>query len=256
MRIALVQSDLYWEDVSANLSQFEEKIWKIEEAIDVIVLPEMFSTGFSMNTNVLAEPMNLTTHKWMKQMANQTNAAICGSFVVKINEFLFNRLLWVQPDGVSHFYDKRHLFTYGGEQNFYKAGLQRLIIEWRGWKFCPLICYDLRFPVWSRNTKLDLYDCLIYVANWPQKRATAWNTLLKARAIENLSYSVGVNRIGNDGNGVYHSGDSSAYDFKGYQMVHCADKENVLLIELDKDQLIHFRNEFPALEDADEFRFV
>ncbi len=256
MRIALVQSDLYWEDISANLSQFEEKIWKIEAAVDVIVLPEMFNTGFSMNTNSLAEPMNLTTHKWMKQMASQTNSAICGSFIIKINELFFNRLWWVQPDGVSHFYDKRHLFTYGGEHNFYKAGLQRLVIEWRGWKFCPLICYDLRFPVWSRNAKQDLYDCLIYVANWPQKRANAWNTLLKARAIENLSYSVGVNRIGNDGNGVYHSGDSSAYDFKGNQIVHCADKEDVLLIELDKDQLIQFRNEFPALEDADEFRFV
>lgn len=253
MRLALVQSDIYWEDIQANLSMFEEKIWKMEKVVDVIILPEMFTTGFSMNAAQLAEPTNLTTQKWMKQMASQTQAAICGSYTVKENGLFFNRFLWVQPDGFSFSYAKRHLFTFGEENKTFTAGKSNSIITWRGWKFLPQICYDLRFPVWSRNTKENSYDCLIYVANWPNKRATAWNTLLKARAIENLSYSVGVNRIGVDGKGLYYSGDSSAYDFVGNQVAFAAESDTILFVDLDKKQLDSFRKDFPALDDSDSF---
>jgi len=253
MQIALIQSDLYWEDIQANLSQFEEKIWKIESQVDLIVLPEMFNTGFSMNAAKLAEPMNLTTHKWMKQMAAQTNAAVCGSFMVKENGAYFNRLLWMQPDGIFTVYDKHHLFTFASEQNTFTAGQKQLIVDWRGWRFCPLICYDLRFPVWSRNTIEYPYDCLIYLANWPKSRASAWNALLKARAIENASYCLGVNRVGIDGNQIYYVGDSSAYDFKGNEIVRIQDKESTLFIRLNKDSLNQFREEFTVLKDADRF---
>lgn len=253
MRLALVQSDIYWEDIQANLSMFEEKIWKVDKVVDVIVLPEMFTTGFSMNAAQLAEPTNLTTQKWMKQMAGQTQAAICGSYIVKENGHYFNRFLWVQPDGISFAYDKRHLFTLAEEHKTFTAGVNNSIITWRGWKFLPQICYDLRFPVWSRNEKGNSYDCLIYVANWPNKRAMAWNALLKARAIENLSYSIGVNRIGVDGKGLYYSGDSSAYDFVGNQIAFVAESDTILFVDLDKKQLDSFRKDFPALDDADSF---
>lgn len=253
MRIALIQSDLYWEDIRANLFQFEEKIWKIEKQVDLIVLPEMFSTGFSMNAANLAEPMNLTTHKWMKQMANQTNSVVCGSFIAKEKNQFFNRLLWVQPDGNSKTYDKKHLFASANEHLIYTSGTSQLMVEWRGWTFRPMICYDLRFPVWSRNKKDYSYDCLVYVANWPKKRATAWNTLLKARAIENASYCIGVNRVGHDGHHLYHSGDTSAYDFNGNQLALSHDKQETLLVHLDKELLQQYRKEFPVLGDADNF---
>lgn len=253
MRIALIQSDLYWEDKSANLFQFEEKIWQIEKQVDLIVLPEMFTTGFSMNASSLAEPMNLTTQKWMKQMAGQTNAAVCGSFIVKENYQYFNRLLWVEPDGNFKSYDKKHLFTHANEHQTYTSGTAQLMVEWRGWTFKPMICYDLRFPMWSRNKKEYSYDCLVYVANWPQKRAAAWNTLLKARAIENASYCIGVNRVGHDGHHLYHSGDTSAYDFAGNQLAYSRDKQETLLVHLDKSLLEQYRKDFPVLDDADEF---
>ena len=256
MRIALVQTNLYWEDIQANLSNLEEKIWKMEKVADVIVLPEMFNTGFSMNVELLSEPLNLTTHKWMKLIAAQTMAAITGSYIVREKGKYYNRLIWVQPDGTTFKYDKRHLFTLSGEEKIFEKGNEKLIVEWKGWKFCPLICYDLRFPVWSRNTLAENYDCLLYVANWPQQRADAWNSLLKARAIENLSYSLGVNRVGNDNTGNYYHGNSSAFDFKGSLMVKTSDKEEILYVDLDKQQLDEFRLKFPALDDVDEFQLV
>jgi omega-amidase len=254
MHLALVQTDLFWEDISANLSHLEEKIWTIDFEPDVIVLPEMFNTGFCMNTS-LAEPMNFTTFKWMKQMAAQTKAAITGSFMVKENGFVYNRMIWMQPDGYFFTYDKRHLFTYGNEHQHFTQGDKQVIVDWKGWKFCLQICYDLRFPVWSRNTDSNPYDCLIYVANWPQRRVNAWNALLKARAIENLSYCVGVNRIGNDGNGIYHNGDTSAYDFMGTQLTIVSDKEGILRVHLEKEKLEAFKTSFPALQDGDRFEF-
>lgn len=256
MKVALIQSDLYWEDIAANLSHFEEQIWKIDTAVDLIVLPEMFNTGFSMHPERWAEPMNLTTFKWLKQMANQTNAALTGSYMVKENGHYFNRLVWMQPDGSFQTYDKRHLFSYAGEDQVFTRGEQKLIVEWRGWRVCPMICYDLRFPVWSRHTPSAPYDLLIYVANWPQRRAIAWNTLLKARAIENVSYVVGVNRIGTDGTGLYHAGDSATYDFLGNTLVHATDTAEILYAQLDLGSLKEFRNAFTALQDSDRFELL
>lgn len=256
MKIALLQTELYWEDVQANLAHLEEQIWSIKDPVDVIMLPEMFTTGFSMNASLLAEPMNLTTFKWMKQMASQNKAAVTGSYIIKENGSFFNRLIWMQPDGVFFTYDKRHLFTYAGEQNVYKSGTNRLVVEWRDWKFCLLICYDLRFPVWSRNDASSPYDCLLYVANWPQRRISAWNALLQARAIENICYTLGVNRVGTDGHGVYYNGDTSAYDFLGNRLAHSAGKEEVLIIELEKEKLDAFRSTFPALSDGDPFHLL
>jgi len=256
MKLALVQPDLFWENISANLANLEEKIWAMTEEVDVIVLPEMFTTGFTMKADVLAEPMNLTTFKWLKQMAVQTKAAVTGSYIVKEQGFFFNRLIWMQPDGKFYTYDKRHLFSYAKEEKTYKAGMSRLIVSWKGWRFCLLICYDLRFPVWSRNDSSSPYDCLIYVANWPKRRINAWNALLKARAIENISYVAGVNRVGEDGNGIHYNGDTSAYDFLGNQMCHSSEKEETLIVRLDKKSMDDFRASFPALCDGDAFHLL
>lgn len=253
MELALLQTDLFWENIPANLANLEEKVWAIKDQVDVIVLPEMFSTGFTMNAEALAEPMNLTTFKWIKQMAAQTKAAVTGSYIVKENGFFYNRLIWMQPDGKYWTYDKRHLFSYAGEEKTYKCGNERLIVEWKGWKFCLLICYDLRFPVWSRNDAAKPYDCLIFVANWPERRIEAWNALLKARAIENVSYVAGVNRVGDDGNNVHYNGDTSAYDFLGNPLAYCSEREETLFVTLDKKALDGFRDSFPALGDGDAF---
>jgi len=252
LKVALVQTDLYWENTTANLASLEEKIATITELVDIIVLPEMFSTGFTMNPASVAEPMNLTTTKWMQQVAAQTGAVVMGSFVAKEGTNYFNRLLWVEPDGTYDFYDKRHLFRMAREQESYTGGTKRIIKEWKGWKICPLICYDLRFPVWSRNVALD-YDLLVYVANWPAIRSHVWNTLLQARAIENLSYVVGVNRVGNDGNGIPHTGDSAVIDFKGEVLERKSIEEGILIHTLQREALTTFRDKFPAFLDADEF---
>ena len=252
LKIALIQTDLYWENPTANMGMLEEKIATITESVDLIILPEMFTTGFTMNPATVAEPMNLTTFKWMRQMAAQTGAVITGSFVVKEGQNYFNRLLWMQPDGEFDYYDKRHLFRVAKEHESYTGGTQRIIKEWKGWKICPLICYDLRFPVWARNVNLE-YDLLLYVANWPAVRRQVWNTLLQARAIENLSYVVGVNRVGEDANGMAHSGDSALIDFKGEVVFRKTDEEEIVLYSLQKEPLTTFRERFPAHLDADEF---
>lgn len=255
LAVCLIQTELYWEDVTANLSSLEEKIAAIDQPVDVIVLPEMFNTGFTMDTR-LAEPMNLTTTKWMKHIALQTNALIIGSFAVKENGSFFNRLMCVQPDGSFLHSDKRHLFRMGEEHQNYTPGNTRLQVNWKGWNISPLVCYDLRFPVWSRNVAPDPYDLLIYVANWPARRAHAWRTLLKARAIENLSYVIGVNRIGEDANGVAHQGDSAVLDFLGEPLFDLGNKATEKIVNLSKPELQKYRQSFPAYLDADEFNLI
>jgi len=253
LSIALIQSGIHWHQINANLAMFEETIWELEQKVDVIVLPEMFQTGFTMNT-ALAEPMNLTTFKWMKQMAAQQNAVVTGSYMVKSDGQVFNRLLWMQPDGQYHTYDKAHLFRMSTEDQYYTEGSTRLIVEWRGWKICPMICYDLRFPVWARNTNLE-YDLLLYVANWPAVRVSAWDALLKARAIENLSYCAGLNRVGEDGNEVIYNGHSAVYGPKGEELVF-AKAEETRIVELKKHLLDQYRKKFPAQLDADAFKLL
>ena len=258
LKITLLQSDIHWEDIGANLAMFEEKIWRVGDTSDVIVLPEMFTTGFTMNAPRLAELMNMRTTKWMRQMADQTGALILGSFIVNVHGRFYNRLLWMEPGGNHKTYDKRHLFRMANEQKTYSAGESLLIGTWKGWRICPLICYDLRFPVWSRNrfdiTTRDLsYDVLVYVANWPTARADAWNLLLKARAIENLSYVVGVNRVGIDGNGIEYNGDSSFIGPKGEVIFHTEGVETIKTLELNANSLQAFRDKFAAYLDADDF---
>jgi omega-amidase len=257
LKLTIIQSDLHWEDIGANLAMFEEKIWQIGST-DVIVLPEMFTTGFSMNASKLAEMMNMRTFKWMKQMADQTGALILGSFIANVHDRFYNRLLWMEPGGNFKTYDKRHLFRMAEENQVYTPGESLLIGHWKGWRICPLVCYDLRFPVWSRNRwnaslKKPSYDVLIYVANWPQVRANAWDTLLKARAIENLSYTVGVNRVGIDGTGVEYSGNSAIISPKGEPIFTVDSVEAIKTIELSANSLQAYRDRFPALLDGDDF---
>ena len=257
MHITLLQPNLYWHDPVANRAMLEEHIFSLPEPTDLIVLPEMFTTGFTMDAHSVAEPMNLNTFRWMKQMAAQTGAVVTGSYVVQEQGRRYvNRLIWMQPDGQFDVYDKRHLFRMAGEDAIYTAGSQRIVKEWKGWRVCPLICYDLRFPVWSRNTQTPGqfdYDLLVYVANWPAVRRNAWNVLLQARAIENLSYVVGVNRVGQDGNQHQYSGDSSVINFKGDILFRETDNEIVHQQTLSLDELRAFRSAFPANLDADAF---
>ena len=252
LSVTLVQADLYWENSTANLAALEEKIADIETKTDLIILPEMFNSGFTMNGSV-SEPMNFTTTKWLKQIAAQTGAMVIGSFAVKEDQKRYNRVCCIQPDGALFYSDKRHLFRMGEEQEHYNSGSTRLIIDWKGWRICPLICYDLRFPVWSRNRSNDPYDLLIYVANWPARRAHAWNTLLAARAIENQVYVAGVNRVGSDDNGILYQGDSVLLDFLGEPILGFGKSQAVKSILLSKQELETYRTTFPAHLDADEF---
>ena len=256
LKVALIQSNLHWLQIDANLAMFEEKIWSISDQPDIIVLPEMFSTGFSMDAARLAEPPNSKTYRWMVQMSAQTNALLIGSYIVKSGSSNFNRLHAVTPDGNHFAYDKRHLFRMAEEHKYYEAGEKRIIVNWKGWNILPLICYDLRFPVWSRNTgtngNLD-YDLAFYVANWPAARVSAWDTLLKARAIENLSYCVGLNRVGTDGNGILYNGHSAVVDPKGKNILFIDDKEDIKTITLSAEELNEYREKFPAYLDSDQF---
>jgi omega-amidase len=258
LKFTLIQSELHWEDAEANLSMFEEKIWQIGGSTDVIVLPEMFTTGFTMAAPKMAEHMNMRTFKWMKNMADQTGALILGSYIVTVHDRYYNRLLWMEPGGNFKTYDKRHLFRMANEHKIYASGESLLVASWRGWRICPLICYDLRFPVWSRNKweatlKRPSYDVAVYVANWPTARIDAWNTLLKARAIENLSYVVGVNRVGQDGNGIEYNGHSSVISPKGEVIFSNEGVESIRTLELSSNSLSAFRDRFPAYLDADDF---
>jgi len=249
IRVQIIQSSLKWEDSEANLFSFEERLLELGPG-DLVLLPEMFSTGFSMNPEKTADE-NEHVLNWMKSMAALHKKALCGSVVVRDAGLHFNRLYFVQPNGDYQHYDKRHLFTMGDEPNHYTAGKERIVIEYLGWKILPLVCYDLRFPVFSRN---DIgYDLLLYVANWPEKRAHHWKSLLLARAIENQCYVAACNRVGEDGNGVGHSGDSCLINFKGDILSSLAIDSGILEADLDYDMLLEARSKFPVLPDADSF---
>lgn len=253
MNITLIQSQLHWEDPIANRKMFDEKIRAIGTATDLIILPEMFTTGFTMSAESLAEEAgNSDTLSWMKQWAAHCNCAITGSVIIKDDGMFFNRLFFVQADGTVHAYDKKHTFTLAGEHKVYTAGTQRIVIDYKGWKICPLICYDLRFPVWARNTVA--YDVLLYVANWPDKRVSAWDALLKARAIENMSYCVGVNRVGFDGNDHLYTGHSAVYDVLGEQISNeDFENESIETLTLSKTHILKNREHLQFLRDRDSF---
>ena len=237
----------------------EEKILDIPENTNLVILPEMFSTGFSMKPSILAETMDGETIAWMKRMASSKKIILTGSIIIKDNEHYFNRLIWMLPNGTLGFYDKRHLFAFAGEDQHYTPGNKRLITSVNGWKINLQICYDLRFPVWARqqsNDESTEFDLLIYVANWPEKRNHAWKTLLTARAIENQSYVIGVNRVGEDGNQISHSGDSMLIDPLGNILFTKHFEEVVHSFELTKDTLNNTRNSFPFWKDADQFNIL
>ena len=261
LTITTIQSELYWEDKAANLSMFEKKINSIEEETEIVVLPEMFSTGFSMNPEKLAETIDGETIQWMKRVSAESNIILTGSVIIVENGNYYNRLIWMLPNGQFGQYDKRHRFAFAGEDEKYTAGTKRLIASVKGWKINLLVCYDLRFSVWSRQSPPPSgeagrgleYDLLIYVANWPERRSVAWKTLLVARAIENQCYVVGVNRVGNDGNNIYHSGDSMVVDPLGEILYYKKDEEDIATITLDKTYLHTVRERFPFWKDADRF---
>ena len=283
LTITLIQPDLRWEDKAANLELLSTRIDAIKEKTNLVILPEMFSTGFSMRPEVLAEPMNGPSVAWMKQMAARKKVILTGSLIIEEKGRYFNRLIWMLPNGQYGTYDKRHRFAYAGEHEQYTAGHKRLIASVNGWKVNLLVCYDLRFPVWSRQqlqeplepqeslepstsgqpvpspgkppgTLEPEYDLLVYVANWPERRSHAWKTLLQARAIENQAYVVGVNRVGNDGNNIYHSGDSMIIDPLGEVLYHAPKEESIFTSTLQPEKLEEVRTRFPFWQDADEFK--
>lgn len=251
LRISIVQHHLHWENIEANLNEFDQLIKPLQNQTDLIILPEMFTTGFSMNPRALAEKMDGPSVNWMKEKAAQLNAVLCGSLIIEDNGQFFNRMLCLFPDGTTSVYDKRHLFTLAKEHEHYSPGSKRLIIYVKGWKIMPLICYDLRFPVWSRND-LD-YDLLFYAANWPKPRRNAWKTLLQARAIENQVYTIGVNRIGEDGTGAIYTGDSCLVDYTGEPRFTASQEPAVFTTTLSYEAQQKFRNKLQFLSDKDVF---
>lgn len=255
LNVTLIQTELHWEDKSANLAMFDAHLERVAEETHVILLPEMFTTGFTMNAGPLAEDMSGATVAWIRAKAAQMQVHIAGSAIIRENGRFHNRLLWAQPGGEVLIYDKRHLFRMAGEEKVYAGGTQRLFVEVHGWRICPFVCYDLRFPVWLRNVP-PLYDVAVFVANWPAKRAHPWRALLVARAIENQCYVVGVNRVGKDGNGFYYSGDSMIIDPHGEVLFHRSDEVCIHTHRLDRRALEQFRERFPAWRDADAFRIV
>lgn len=271
LTISLIQTHLHWENKPANLQMLEEKIMSIAEKTELVVLPEMFSTGFSMRPEELAETMEGETVQWMKRIAAQKKVILTGSVIIKeeaadeqVN--YYNRLIWMLPNGQYGVYDKRHRFAYAGEDDHYTAGSKRLIASVKGWKINLLVCYDLRFPVWARQSPPRLqergsggeveYDVLIYVANWPERRIQAWKTLLQARAIENQCYVVGANRVGDDGNKIHYSGESMIIDPLGEVLYTKKDEEDIYTITLEKTHLDSVREKFPFWKDADAFMIM
>lgn len=269
LTITLIQPNLFWEDKKANLEMLSNKIESIKEKTEVIILPEMFSTGFSMKPELFAEKMDGETVQWMKNIAAEKKIILTGSIIIEGSspdaqgdKKFYNRLIWMLPNGEYGIYDKRHLFAYGNEHTHYNAGSKRLIASVKGWKINLQVCYDLRFPVWARQSPLSPgegqgvrseYDLLVYVANWPEQRIHAWKTLLMARAIENQCYVVGVNRVGDDGNGIYHSGDSMIVDPLGEILYQKTNDEDIFTYTLQKEKLIEVREKFPFWKDADSF---
>jgi predicted amidohydrolase len=259
LTVSLIQTNLHWENKAANLAVLEEKIMGIKEKTELVILPEMFSTGFSMRPEILAETMDGETIQWMKRIAAARKIILTGSVIIEEGGHYYNRLVWMLPNGQYGVYDKRHLFAYAGEDQHYTAGAKRLIASVKGWKINLLICYDLRFPVWARQQSQPEgpeYDLLVYVANWPERRINAWKTLLQARAIENQSFVIGVNRVGQDGNGIYHTGDSMVVDVMGEVLYQKKDDEDIYTITLQKEPLETVREKLPFLKDADEFMIM
>jgi len=262
LTITTIQTNLIWEDKTANMELLQQKIDTIAEKTEIVVLPEMFTTGFSMNAVMLAETMDGETIEWMKTVSNKNGIVLTGSVMIKEEDKYFNRLVWMLPNGQYGYYDKRHLFAYGEEDQHYSPGNKRLIASVKGWKINLQVCYDLRFPVWVRQQKNALqpgseaypeYDMIVYVANWPQRRSHAWKTLLQARAIENQCYVVGVNRVGDDGNNIHYSGDSMVVDPLGEVLYAGADKEEAFTCVLQKEKITEAREKFPFWRDADDF---
>lgn len=261
LTITTIQTDLHWENKEANLRMLEDKIRNLEQRTEIVLLPEMFSTGFSMKPSELAETMEGETVNWMMEMSARYKIVLGGSMIIKEADNFYNRFIWMLPNGQYGVYDKRHRFAFAGEDQFYTAGNKRTIASVKGWKINLQVCYDLRFPVWARqqlttNDAGELvpeYDVLVYVANWPERRSHAWKTLLCARAIENQCYVIGVNRVGKDGNDIYHSGNSMVIDPLGEVLYHMADEEDIFTISLQKEQLENVRSKFPFWRDGDEF---
>jgi predicted amidohydrolase len=254
MKIALIQTELIWENPKENREILQNKINSISQYVDMLVLPEMFTSGFTMHPEKVAETMQGETISWLKEIAGSKNCAITGSLVISENRNFYNRLVFVFPDGKIETYDKRHLFTLAGEHEVYTAGKSKLIVNYKGFKICPLTCYDLRFPVFSRNT--EHYDVLLYVANWPKVRTNAWDVLLQARAIENMCFVVGVNRVGLDGNNHKYIGHSQAIDFLGNSLIKPQEKEGIFYTELNKNDLLQTRIKLPFLDDRDPFGII
>lgn len=254
LRLALLQGPLVWHDVPANLHYFSQLLAG-PEPVDLVLLPEMFNTGFSMDSASQAEAEMGPTTQWLLQQAQCLNAVVCGSLIIKVAEHDYrNRLIWARPDGSLAHYDKRHLFRMAGEHKYFCAGEQQLQVELKGWRIRPLICYDLRFPVWSRDAQNT--DLLFYLASWPAARRAAWNRLLPARAIENLCYVAAVNRTGTDHQGYTYSGDSQVLDFMGETLLDAADQEGAFYVSLSAGKLAEFKQKFPAYLDADPFVFA
>lgn len=259
LRISLVQGATRWHDPAGNRDYYADLMAPLHGTTDLVLLPETFTSGFSNEAIGQAETMDGPTVAWIKAQAKKLDAAITGSVQLRTDEGVFNRLLWATPDGTLKHYDKRHLFRYAKEHERYAGGRERLTVEWKGWRICPLVCYDLRFPVYSRN-RYDVerkggldYDLLLYVANWPAARAYPWKTLLRARAIENLCYVAGLNRVGDDGNGLHYAGDSAVIDFLGHPVSECTDEEVVVTTTLLASELAAHRERFPAMLDGDAF---
>lgn len=261
LNVALLQTHLHWQDIPANLQMLTNKLGEIKQPIDLIVLPEMFSTGFSMQPAQFAESMDATAMQWLKQTAALKNCVITGSLMLYEGDGnerkYYNRLVWMNADGSYQTYDKKHLFSLSDEPKIYTAGRTRLIQNLHGWKIRPLVCYDLRFPVWSRNA-IDQnrnadFDILIYVANWPERRVLAWRTLLQARAIENQCYVVGVNRIGRESEAINYTGYSTTIDPLGNILYQKADEADIAIVELNYEEMVKARRQFPFLKDADSF---
>jgi len=255
LKVFLLQTNLVWENPIENRRLLNDKINTIAMDIDLIVLPEMFTSGFTMNASEVAETMDGETISWLKTKAKEKQAAIVGSLVILENDNYYNRLVFVEPSGNIIQYDKRHTFTLAGEHKVYTAGIEKVTLDYKGWKICPLICYDLRFPVWARN--VEDYDLLLYVANWPKVRVSAWDALLKARAIENMSYCIGVNRVGLDGNNYEYTGHSAAYDALGNRIDTIEEsKEAIEIVTLEKEHIKTYREKLGFLKDRDGFNLV
>lgn len=251
LTLTLLQTELEWESPRDNRDRFDELLERVEQT-DVIVLPEMFSTGFSMSSAELAETMEGPTINWMRAKAEQKSATVCGSVIIEEEGHYFNRFVWMPSDGDPTTYDKRHLFRMGTENEHYSAGRKKVIVEQNGFRICPMVCYDLRFPVWSRND--TGFHLLLYVANWPAPRRQHWKTLLRARAVENLCYVVGLNRVGRDGNDVDYAGDSAIVDFNGETLVDLQDQATSTTATMDLESLEQYREAFPAWRDRDQFK--